>query len=440
MDTRIALAGQPIDFAGSMSNGLAAGQQAVQAQRQNALAQLYQTQGPGIMAGDPGALNALAQMDPTAALGIQGSQLGMQAQRQQMAFSAENMQMARDKAKADAAAHAAQMTAEQRAAEAAKLNTVLKGAAAAYATGNEAQYNAFLQSHGVNPAEYPFAQFPMIAAMGDGVLETLTTLTPKPADPLKGAPAGMMWNDPANPAAGVTPIPGMQAGPDWRAATPDEAKMYGAAGGQINGKTGEFKPINPPSGGITITNPDGTTTQIGGPAGGSAKLTEDQGKSTGFFIRMRDSNAILNSLDVQGLDYMAGLKAKDPTGLMNYTQTPQYQQYEQAKRDFINALLRRESGAAISPSEFANAEQQYFPQPGNPPEVVDQKRRNRENAIKGLEVSSGPGVSNPLVTGTDTVDGTQSKPMQIGPAGEGFDKVKPGQFYITPDGNVYQKG
>jgi len=37
--------------------------------------------------------------------------------------------------------------------------------------------------------------------------------------------------------------------------------------------------------------------------------------------------------------------------------------FEQAKKNFVNAVLRLESGAVISPSEFTNADKQYFPQP-----------------------------------------------------------------------------
>jgi hypothetical protein len=39
------------------------------------------------------------------------------------------------------------------------------------------------------------------------------------------------------------------------------------------------------------------------------------------------------------------------------------QSQKQAEQNFINAILRKESGAAISPSEYKNAEKQYFPQP-----------------------------------------------------------------------------
>ena len=65
---------------------------------------------------------------------------------------------------------------------------------------------------------------------------------------------------------------------------------------------------------------------------------------------------------------------------------------EQAQRDFVNAVLRRESGAVIAESEFANAQKQYFPQPGDSAAVEKlQKARNRQIAIQGLlaEVPAG---------------------------------------------------
>jgi len=72
--------------------------------------------------------------------------------------------------------------------------------------------------------------------------------------------------------------------------------------------------------------------------------------------------------------------------------SPQSQQADQAQRNFVNAILRQESGAAISESEFQNARKQYFPQPGDSAKVIEQKRQNRETAIKSLEVSAGPGM------------------------------------------------
>ncbi len=71
-----------------------------------------------------------------------------------------------------------------------------------------------------------------------------------------------------------------------------------------------------------------------------------------------------------------------------------YKQVEQAQRDFINATLRRESGAAIADSEFENAQKQYFPQLGDTKEVVKQKQRNREFQFK--QITETPQEFDPL--------------------------------------------
>jgi hypothetical protein len=62
----------------------------------------------------------------------------------------------------------------------------------------------------------------------------------------------------------------------------------------------------------------------------------------------------------------------------------EYKQIEQAQRDFVNAVLRQESGAAIAESEFENAIKQYFPQPGDTAEVVRQKQINRQQQFEKL--------------------------------------------------------
>lgn len=70
---------------------------------------------------------------------------------------------------------------------------------------------------------------------------------------------------------------------------------------------------------------------------------------------------------------------------------PNFQMYDQARRNFINAALRRESGAVISEAEFDNANKQYFPQPGDSPDVLKQKEENRRVAMEGISRAAGPG-------------------------------------------------
>ena len=109
MDPNIILGGTTPNLLGTLQASNEAAAQQNNFQRQNALAQLYQTQGAGIMNGDQSALNALAGFDPQAALGIQDQRqtmdsraLGMDQTRQSMAFSAEEMQMKRDQVRQQA--------------------------------------------------------------------------------------------------------------------------------------------------------------------------------------------------------------------------------------------------------------------------------------------------------------------------------------------------
>jgi hypothetical protein len=78
--------------------------------------------------------------------------------------------------------------------------------------------------------------------------------------------------------------------------------------------------------------------------------------------------------------------------LTNWALPEEALKVEQAQRDFINAVLRQESGASIGSSEFDSAKRQYFPQPGDTPEVIAQKRANRELVIKGFARQAGSGA------------------------------------------------
>jgi hypothetical protein len=138
-----------------------------------------------------------------------------------------------------------------------------------------------------------------------------------------------------------------------------------------------------------------------GPKSTAENLTEAQGKATGFALRAKQASDVLDVVGKDGKVQPGVLKRVGESvplvgeglgTLLNVTQTPPQQQVEQAQRAFVNAILRQESGAAVNESEFINAKKQYFPQPGDSKEVIDQKRLNRETAIKALEVAAGPGM------------------------------------------------
>ncbi|MBF5006851.1 hypothetical protein [Diaphorobacter caeni] len=145
---------------------------------------------------------------------------------------------------------------------------------------------------------------------------------------------------------------------------------------------------------------DGSLTHIpGGPAdptvrGSRAPLNDTQAKALQFGTRMQEAGKKLDELAKDGPDGKAGVEQpgliKRAAGdgalgsMLNWTQSAEQQQVEQSQRDFINAVLRRESGAAIADAEFNNARKQYFPQVGDTPEVIEQKRQNQRIATAGI--------------------------------------------------------
>lgn len=144
---------------------------------------------------------------------------------------------------------------------------------------------------------------------------------------------------------------------------------------------------------------DGSLEPIpGGPAGVKAAPTEFQGKSAAFGLRAAEADKTITAL---GDKYSpAKINAKQAVGnawviggaleaATNMTLSDNDQKAEQAQRDFVNAVLRQESGAAIGADEFTNAKRQYFPQPGDGAAVIAQKARNRQLAIQGFNNNAG---------------------------------------------------
>ena len=113
--------------------------------------------------------------------------------------------------------------------------------------------------------------------------------------------------------------------------------------------------------------------------------TAAEQKSMTFAERMVESEKIFNDLEKSGYDrsdYSSGVAA---TVVPEFAQSENLKKQEQAERNFVNALLREESGAAIAESEFESAAKQYFPRAGDSPDVIEQKRRNRKIVTDGFK-------------------------------------------------------
>lgn len=112
--------------------------------------------------------------------------------------------------------------------------------------------------------------------------------------------------------------------------------------------------------------------------------TDVQNTALTFAQRMSDADSIIRDVGEQ----FTGFKSYLGQYLPNFLKGEDRQKFEQAERNFVNAVLRKESGAAISPSEFDSAAQQYFPQPGDSDAVIRQKEANRTTVINGFLAAS----------------------------------------------------
>jgi hypothetical protein len=148
-------------------------------------------------------------------------------------------------------------------------------------------------------------------------------------------------------------------------------------------------------------NPGGNAGGTGGMAG-PGKLTEGQGKDLVYYSRGRDSNALLeklgnNLLMTEGNQGARGildsalqsLPLVGGSGLVNSLVSSDRQQARQAANEFLSAILRKDTGAAITQQEFDIYGPTYLPMPGDSPATLQQKALARQGALEGIRAGLG---------------------------------------------------
>jgi hypothetical protein len=153
---------------------------------------------------------------------------------------------------------------------------------------------------------------------------------------------------------------------------------------------------------------------VGTPLKGKATaLTDTQGNATAFGARMLEANTLLNDLEGKGttsggrikgavegtltslVPYMGQNLAQGAGAIMNTLPgiaggpNEQQQMYQQAKTNFITAVLRKESGAVIGENEFNTEDKKYFPQAGDTAGVIKQKQKARNLAVETMKIQAG---------------------------------------------------
>ena len=238
---------------------------------------------------------------------------------------------------------------------------------------------------------------PMKVGAEDVLLDP-TTLKPiyqgagKPRAPLQiDTGTAIELRDPANPTIVLERIPKSQMPTAGQVIEREDGTFL------VDTRTGQAKPVVGPQGQSLV---------------GGKPLTETQSNAVAFGMRAVEANKIATDLENKGVTntgvirtVIGGTVSGTPIIGEKLEQnvrstfnvlpefaggpSPEQQQNDQARRNFISAVLRKESGAAISPTEYVNEERKYFPQLGDSKKVIKQKQEARDLAIKALEAQAG---------------------------------------------------
>jgi hypothetical protein len=294
---------------------------------------------------------------------------------------------------------------------------VLKRARAAYVRGDEGTADRLLAPY-LAPTKYGFQTLPdgTIARTSDSGTLEIVHQAPKPPtygvigeDQLGNKRYG--WIDPVK-----------------QTTSPAEGASPSGAPITIEGPGG--KPLTIPPG-VDPKEYRKQVTQARADAD-TGKKTEVQAKDEKFANKMELAEKNISGLEMEGTSLRGRMQEGSPylpgTGTVgNYLQSSNYQKFKQGRDNFITALLRDESGAAIGTQEFQRYEKELFPQPGDGAEVIAQKREARRVAIEGMKKGAGPGYKSPA-------EATDAAPVKVSSPDEAR-KLPKGTKIILPDGS-----
>ena len=183
------------------------------------------------------------------------------------------------------------------------------------------------------------------------------------------------------------------------------------------------------------------------PGGPGDKLTEGESKDALFAERLLRSNASVDKL--MNIDENGKIRGYDPTkninayipdsGLVaNLVNSDNWKNYQQAAREGLASILRKDTGAAVTPEEFKLYFPTYYPQPGDDPATVLQKKLARERFGSGLRGASSRAFDRmypnyePSAPTPKSGNGSVAKPTS--PAER--DALPSGTQYVAPDGSL----
>jgi hypothetical protein len=223
-----------------------------------------------------------------------------------------------------------------------------------------------------------------------------------PLDPWTGKPLG------SGVAMGVSPADAQRIGLD-QARFGLEKQKFGYQKEQDAAKTaGGNAQWDAASGQwITRPSPDNPTGSAVSPSGFNKPdkpLTESQAKATAYVQMMRGANGVLEDLGKKGFTGEGvvqqgaivaagseGIPYVPGSGIVTRASAGKHaQQYQAAELQWTEPVLRFLTGANAPTSEVVRNAATFFPRPGDPPAVVEQKRAARDAMEQAIVMAAGP--------------------------------------------------
>lgn len=170
-----------------------------------------------------------------------------------------------------------------------------------------------------------------------------------------------------------------EAGPSRDAPTTRQIKQPDGSevAVQWDAQSREWVPMRAPEGGNPVKAP--------------GKLTEQQSKDLVYYNRGLQSMEVMGTGEaLTGTQGLVGATVGQVPVIGNYAKSENYQQAEQASRNFLLSILRKDTGAAVTPSEEKIYGEVFLPRPGDPPSLVKQKFEARKQAIDAIRDGLGP--------------------------------------------------
>jgi len=176
--------------------------------------------------------------------------------------------------------------------------------------------------------------------------------------------------------------------------------------------------------------------------GRNAQPTADESKASKFAVRMMGAKDILDKYETAGRDpatgdyhqsgigdNITGISGAIPfvgNAARRVVSSDEQKKYRAAQDLWLTANLRSESGAVIGNQETEEDRQKFFPQPGDPPELIEQKRQARAMAEAGMMQEAGRGFEPAwaiyqasIPKATNAAAAAADVPLKIEPIGAG---------------------